>query len=774
MEALTVSASSASPLSILRKHWLIAAASFTGIAGIFMLTAALQAPRYIAAGTLQFQQAFSAKAKLQGSKSSSGLPNVDDLATRALETEIEILRSTPITQSVIAKLRLTDSQGSALGYREFGRNLAIKLSKSSNLLDVMYEDSDPGRASAVVNLLMATYLQVKAQSQQARAITVQKNLGQQLSKVEHRLQQAEGALRQFKGLNRIIALKDEATAAVAVLSNLQQRAAELQAQALNLETQSMVLQRYLKMDSPQAMLATVLGQSADVQVALKNLQQQEAQLAIAQIQLATEHPAVVQLQRQVSTLQQILQMRVAQTLNDSKLRSTSQLLASTVQQQLISDLIRLEANRLGLISQVQGLKDAQAVYQRRVAVMPQLEQQQRRLERDLDTTQATYTFLQAQLRELQSTSNQGLSSAQILATALVPDRPVATNTWFYGITGMVAGSVCAGLAVTLRAALNHSVQTVREAQALFQVPVLGIIPALKKTSQRLPNRQTIGELIPAIALRDLPTSAASEAFRMLQSNLEFIESESRPRVIVVTSSVAEEGKSTVAANLAVAIAQSGRKVLLVDANLRGPFQHRIWRLPNTFGLSDVLSKQMDPRKAARKVMVTLDVMTTGAVASTRVALLHSQRMLALIKHFAAVYDYVIFDTPALDASADASTLGRLADGMLLVVAPGIVNTDNAAFPKEILAQGGHRVLGMVVNNITNQQDAKQHTFTTPQETRQLPPHPKPKASPPAVLLMRKLELEPLEPIASKHAPKSPRDEARERLIVNKATGATMR
>jgi capsular exopolysaccharide synthesis family protein len=768
MEALTVSASSASPLSILRKHWLIAAASFTGIAGIFMLTAALQAPRYIAAGTLQFQQAFSAKAKLQGSKSSSGLPNVDDLATRALETEIEILRSTPITQSVIAKLRLTDSQG------EFGRNLAIKLSKSSNLLDVMYEDSDPGRASAVVNLLMATYLQVKAQSQQARAITVQKNLGQQLSKVEHRLQQAEGALRQFKGLNRIIALKDEATAAVAVLSNLQQRAAELQAQALNLETQSTVLQRYLKMDSPQAMLATVLGQSADVQVALKNLQQQEAQLAIAQIQLATEHPAVVQLQRQVSTLQQILQMRVAQTLNDSKLRSTSQLLASTVQQQLISDLIRLEANRLGLISQVQGLKDAQAVYQRRVAVMPQLEQQQRRLERDLDTTQATYTFLQAQLRELQSTSNQGLSSAQILATALVPDRPVATNTWFYGITGMVAGSVCAGLAVTLRAALNHSVQTVREAQALFQVPVLGIIPALKKTSQRLPNRQTIGELIPAIALRDLPTSAASEAFRMLQSNLEFIESESRPRVIVVTSSVAEEGKSTVAANLAVAIAQSGRKVLLVDANLRGPFQHRIWRLPNTFGLSDVLSKQMDPRKAARKVMVTLDVMTTGAVASTRVALLHSQRMLALIKHFAAVYDYVIFDTPALDASADASTLGRLADGMLLVVAPGIVNTDNAAFPKEILAQGGHRVLGMVVNNITNQQDAKQHTFTTPQETRQLPPHPKPKASPPAVLLMRKLELEPLEPIASKHAPKSPRDEARERLIVNKATGATMR
>jgi polysaccharide biosynthesis transport protein len=770
METLTVSARSESYLRILRKHWPIAIATFTGIAGVFMLAAALQAPRYIAAGTLQFQQATAAKAKLQGSKSSLGLPTLDDRTTKALETEIEILRSAPITQSVITKLRLKDPQGLALGYREFSRNLTVKPSKSSNLLDVMYQDSDPGRASAVVNLLMATYLQVKAQSQQTQAITVQKNLGQQLPKVERRLQQAESALRQFKGLNRIIALKDEATAAVSVLSNLQQRAAELQAQALNLETQSMVLQRYLKMDSQQAMLATVLGQSADVQTALKNLQQQEAQLAIAQIQLTTNHPTVVQLQRKVATLQQMLQTQVAQTFDDPKLSSTSQSLASTVQQQLTSDLIRLEANRLGLISQVQGLKDAQAVYQQRVAVMPQLEQQQRRLERDLDTTQATYTFLQAQLRELQATSNQGLNSAQILATALVPDRPVATHTLFYGLAGTVAGSLCAGLAVALRAVLNRSVQTVREAQALFQVPVLGVIPVLKDPSQRQPSRQTIGEFIPTIALRDLPASGASEAFRMLQANLEFINSESRPRVIVVTSSVAEEGKSTVAANLAVAIAQSGRKVLLVDANLRWPFQHRIWRLPNTFGLSDVLAKQMDPRKAARKVMVTLDVMTTGAATSTRVALLNSQRMLVLIEHFAAVYDYVIFDTPALSAAADASTLGRLADGMLLVVRPGVIDTDNAAFPKEILAQDGHHVLGMVVNNVTNQHDVRQHVFTTPLEVKHVLLHPKPKAPPPAVLLTRKLEPKSAKPAPSKQDTRSPRDEARERLIVNKASG----
>jgi polysaccharide biosynthesis transport protein len=773
MKDLTVSASSGYHLSILRKHWLIAAATFTGIAGVFMLTAALQAPRYIAAGTLQFQQATAAKAKLQGSKSSSGLPNLDNHATQALETEIEILRSTPITQSVITKLRLKDPQGLALGYREFSRNLTVKPSKSSNLLDVMYRDSDPGRASAVVNLLMATYLQVKAQSQQTQAITIQKNLGQQLPKVERRLQQAESALSQFKGLNRIIALKDEATAAVAVLSNLQQRAAELQAQVLNLETQSIVIQRYLKMNSQQAMLSNVLDQSVDVQAALKNLQQQEAQLAIAQIQFATEHPAVVQLQRKTATLQQILQMRVAQTLNDPKFRSVSPSLASTVQQQLTSDLIRLEANRLGLTSQVQGLKDAQAIYQQRVAVMPQLEQQQRRLERDLNTTQATYAFLQTQLRELQATSSQGLSSVQILATALVPDRPVATNIWFYGITGIVAGSACAGLAVTVRAAFNRSVQTVREAEALFQVPVLGVIPVLRDPSQRQPSRQTIGELIPTIALRDLPTSGASEAFRMLQANLEFINSESRPRVIVVTSSVAEEGKSTVAANLAVAIAQSGRKVLLVDANLRWPFQHRIWRLPNTFGLSDVLAKQMDPRKAARKVMVTLDVMTAGAATSTRVALLNSQRMLVLIEHFAAVYDHVIFDMPALSAAADASTVGRLADGILLVVMPGIVDADNAAFPKEILAQAGHRVLGMVVNNVTNQQDAKQYTFTTPLETRQMQPHPKPNPSPPAVLLIRKSEPKPTKPAPPKQDIKSPRDEARERLLVNKASGVNM-
>jgi capsular exopolysaccharide synthesis family protein len=189
---------------------------------------------------------------------------------------------------------------------------------------------------------------------------------------------------------------------------------------------------------------------------------------------------------------------------------------------------------------------------------------------------------------------------------------------------------------------------------------------------------------------------------MLQANLKFLNSDKQLKVVVVTSSVPQEGKSTVSANLAVAIAESGRRVLLVDADMRRPLQHQIWDLINEAGLSNVLVGQAELRTAIKEVTDNLHVLSAGAIPPNPMALLESNRMASLIKSFSDSYDFVIIDTPSVNVAADAPILGNMADGVLLVVRPGVVDTASAAAAREFLEQSGQNVLGQVINGVTSE------------------------------------------------------------------------
>lgn len=225
---------------------------------------------------------------------------------------------------------------------------------------------------------------------------------------------------------------------------------------------------------------------------------------------------------------------------------------------------------------------------------------------------------------------------------------------------------------------------------------------------------------PRVRVQDEPRSPVSKAYQMLQANLKCVSPDKQLTSLVVSSSVPREGKSEVSANLAASMAQVGRKILLVDADLQNSMQHHIWNLTNAVGLSHVIVGQADLDEAIQPVSPYLSVLSAGVIPPNPVALLDSERMASLVKSFSEDYDFVIFDTPPLAGNADASILGTLVDGILLVVRPQVVDTTRAKAAKEYLVRSNQNILGIVANGIKvrNEPDSYFYYIREDEETRE--------------------------------------------------------
>lgn len=203
-------------------------------------------------------------------------------------------------------------------------------------------------------------------------------------------------------------------------------------------------------------------------------------------------------------------------------------------------------------------------------------------------------------------------------------------------------------------------------------------------------------------------SPAAEAFRTLRTNIQFKALDNPIRTILVTSSAPEEGKSTVAANLAVSLAQTGAAVVAVDCDLRNPSLHRVFGLPNERGLTSLmLAADANSRDfLQRSEEGGLDVLTSGPLPPNPAELLGSKRMENLVRELRGLADYVVFDTPPVLAVTDAAVLATKVDGTILVLGAGKARRDAAKKAKRTLEELSGRFLGVVMNNVKLDHEAQ--------------------------------------------------------------------
>jgi capsular exopolysaccharide synthesis family protein len=576
------------------------------------------------------------------------------------------------------------------------------------VLQVSYQSNDPEKAAAVVNKIMSLYIENNVITNRAEASAAGEFIVKQLPRTEATVRQAEIALRQFKEQNQVVALDEEAKSAVSVIKDLGSQITDTQAELADANARSAMLQRQVGTTSKEAIATNSLAEDEGVQKLLAESQQVEADLAVQQTRFVDTHPTILALKDRSNALKALLQDRVKQSLGTQTQVANPSLQMGKVKEKLTEDFAQTEVERLGLANRLSALSNAQSAYKQRVNVLPRLEQQQRELDRRLKAAQSTYEVLLSKLQEVQVAENQNIGNARIIEFALVPEKASTRDKMLILALGNLAGLILATGTILLLEVSDTSIKTLKQARELFGYTLLGSIPYFgKKVSHRRKNQELS---IPELPVINVPRSPISEAYRMLQANLKFLSSDKPLKVILVTSSVPKEGKSTVSANLAAAMAQLGRRVLLVDADMRHPLQHHIWELTNAAGLSDVIVGQAEFNSVVKEVMPKLDVLSAGVMPPNPMALLDSKRMASLIDNFSEQYDFVIIDAPPLVLAADAVTLGKMTDGVLLITRPGVVDSTSAATAKESLERSGQNVLGLVVNGVILENESDSYFY----------------------------------------------------------------
>ena len=632
-----------------------------------------------------------------------------------IDTEAEVLRSVPLIKKTIndPELQLKNDRGEKLSVTDFLRRLKVGSIPATDILEVSYVSEDPEQAAKVVNTLVKNYLENNLVVNKAEVVSAKEFLEEQLPKVQESLRETETAIRQLKESNDFVAPDEDTRTLIEGLRELQAEIAKARGEMANADSQANYIRDKLGLTAEQAVVLTAVSQAPEVRETISKLQNAESELAIVQARFTPESPNVIELQEQVNSLKNLLGEQTILIGGEQAKDIINKIKTGEIQQELTSELIQLEANNFGLRQQIASLTEIEEGRRGKIRRVPELEQKLRQLNRELDSLESTYKVLWQQLQTVRIAESQDPGNVRVISNAVVPTNPVSSRAVGYLASGSLAFLAAAGVIYLLEVS-DKSLRTIEEAKQLYGYPWLGTIPGIDKIKVlSLPGVKQ-NSTIPKIVVRDYPSLPLSESYRMLQSNIKFLDSGRSVNSIVVTSAAAQEGKSTIAANLAASMSQVGNKVLLVDADLHHPVQHQIWNTHNDIGLSNVIAEHLDPKMIAEEVLPNLDLLTSGTMIPSSAALLDSQRMRMLIDYWSESYDYVIFDTPSIDMTADAPIMGRIVDGVMLVVKPGSVDRAQASFTKEILDQSGLNMLGIVFNGVACQFDSRPYAAAIPE------------------------------------------------------------
>jgi len=605
-------------------------------------------------------------------------------STNYLYTQAELLDSTPILTEAIRTGNLdrlktfVRASNKTMALR---KGLETAVGKKDELISVSFKSAYPEEAAHIVNTVVDAYVTFHGQRKRNTSGELLKILTQEKTTQDKELNEKLQAMMDFRQKNEGLALGAGENNNI-ILQNLARLSAVLtEAQLATVESKSFYAVAQKMEADPQALRQFVMAQRA-------------RSVYLSTDETTALHAELLRLQRErLDCLHQLKPEGPAITALNADIERLDQQITELDQEFAKSQLAVAE-------------QEYQANQEKEQELAKYFEQQ-RQDAVQLNTEVAQYTMLQSQyeqtkklcdilddrIKELSVIEETGALNLTVLETAepaLEPCEPRKAKALALALAlGLFAGT---GLAL-LREWKDQRLRSTEEISALLGLPVLGAIPTISSLNRGPGARGQMIELS-----RD---SHEAEAFRTLRTALFFGVPKEEAHKILVTSPAPGEGKSTVASNLAVAIAQAGQKVLLIDADLRRPTQHRIFGLNRQAkGLSAVLAGQMSLEEAIEHTSLeNLHVLASGPDVPNPAELLNSESFSRLLEKVAAAYDRVLIDSPPVTAVTDPLILAAQTDVTILVLQAEVSTRRVSMQAREALASVDARVLGVAVNNV---------------------------------------------------------------------------
>jgi len=563
--------------------------------------------------------------------------------------------------------------------------------RDADLIRIRYESTDSVLVQAVPNTMARYFIRNRHDVRKTEARSTVDFLHQQIGLLSGQLATAEDALRGFRERENIVSLEREGEVQVG-------RFAELRAErdVINAERQA---------------LAQMMGEATlRAEAASDPLAPSPYRDLIAFPTLFVNF-SVSELFRSMAEVEnQRAQLLNLRTPEDPDVR----VLTSRIHE-LERQLQSIASTYLeGLTQQVASFDEALGLFRRELSAVPAREVQYARLYRQAEVLDEIYTLLQTRLKEAEIAAAIDDPSVRVVEPAIVPVDPIRPNKPLSLALALVLGLGLGAGAAFLRENMDGSVHTREDLQDVAPgLPVLGLIPRIQEAS----NGRRQAPAHAAKGVKDLshrliagrdPRSPISEAYRSMRTNIAFSSVDRAHRVLVFTSALPGDGKSTSSANLAVTLAQQGLRVLLVDADMRRGVLNQVLGELRAPGLSDVLIAEAELTEAIRKIDLgesgTLDFMPSGTLPPNPAELIGSDRTRRLLDQLKDRYDSVILDAPPLNLVTDAALLGTRADGVVVVARSGVTDRGAISYALDQLAAVRAPVLGAVLNDIDVRKD----------------------------------------------------------------------
>ena len=586
--------------------------------------------------------------------------------------------------------------------------LQVRIVGETRILEVATESTNPAFTAEFVNLLAETYIEENLAGRWRTARRTERWLEEQLDHLRAKLETSERALQDYARESGLTFVSARESAAEENLRRLQLELSRARASRIAKQSAYEQMRQSSAKTFPEGAGRAALDR---YQAQLTDLRRQQADL----LQVFTPaHPKV---------------KRVAAQIAELRTAATKERTAMT--ERVASDY-ETSRRREDLLASDYELQRELVASQAAKSVEYHI------LQREARTNQELYEGFLKKVRQAEVARALAVSPIRIVDRAATPDAPVGPNHVLATATGAI-GALLLGIAfVFVRDRTDHALRQPGDTLDWLSAPELGAIPVidpLSGTDGPRPSARSWRVSAPGrrflwgaprlggggSGLRGLPAgspaasggaslekiaaeqaaSPAAESFRALVTSILF--AAGRRKVFVVTSDSAGDGKTTIVSNLAISLSQVGRRVLLVDGNLRNPSLHHIFGVANDSGVSNALGPEPSPRlgrqdPAVRETQISgLFVLPAGPPSPLPSRLLHSARLPELLEHLSRDFDVILIDTPATTAFADARIFSRFADAAILILRAGQTTGDQARAAENLLTADGSLVLGTILN-----------------------------------------------------------------------------